>query len=360
MGRSRKGRASNDGRALPAFSGPRTTTDKRLMGVSSLCVAILGATLAAGCGPQAVHGGLPQVGIGAAKKGVRTSELERRMTRVRNGEPLRGDIRVFMRDRDLSPEAKMLFDSGLREGPESSREALVNALVELGRHAAASKGSQMIRDPAVIGLLTGPCLSRVDSTRDVALSALLTSVSVELLRPNSEQLVADLKAHAGTDAFLLIAKVKPPGAKDVVEAYASQPEWASDEAVRIARAALGDDHIEQELIRGFLETQAPEVKAERAKVLAHVGTPAALRALATEMRTPLIVEMRMVMRRSVRVDIMEALSFTFPDNPLFWGVSNDGGYAAVEAFCEQRFGVRYQTPRPPFLTVEGFPSSYSP
>jgi hypothetical protein len=89
-----------------------------------------------------------------------------------------------------------------------------------------------------------------------------------------------------------------------------------------------------------------------------VGTSAALKALASEMRTDLVVEMPMVMRRSVRVDIVAALSFAFPDKPFLWdnAVSDDEGYARIEAFCEQTFGVRWAKPRPAFLWIQGFPA----
>jgi hypothetical protein len=77
-------------------------------------------------------------------------------------------------------------------------------------------------------------------------------------------------------------------------------------------------------------------------------------ALASELRTPLIFERPTVFRRSVRLDVIQALSYDFPDQPVFWeeNVGSDEDYASAEQFCAERLGAKWDAPRPRFLTVE--------
>ncbi len=283
------------------------------------------------------------------------NELERRVERIRGGEGIEGDAQVFLKDGRLSPEAVKAFAAALEKGPEEERERLVKGLAAVGRLADPlhQPGVKLLREPGAIRVLVEEGLKRAGTARDAALDALLEGVPAEMLKPYGDALAADLKARPGTTALLVAAKAKAPAARPVVEALGP-----GDETVQIARAAFGDTAAEQRLIREFLDTREPKSKAALAKTLGYAGTPAALKALASEMRTDLVVEMPGVMRRSVRVDIVAALSFAFPDKPFLWdnAVTDDQGYARIEAFCEQTFGVRWTKPRPAFLWIEGFPS----
>ena len=245
-----------------------------------------------------------------------------------------------------------------RKAPEEERERLVNGLADVGRlgDPLHQQGVKLLRDPGAIAVLVEEGLKRAGTARDAALDALLEGVPPPMLKPHGQALAADLKARPGTTALLVAAKAKPAEARPVVEALAP-----GDEAVEIARAALGDAAVEQRFIREFLDAREPKRKAALSKTLGHVGTPAALKALASEMRTDLVVEMPRVLRRSVRVDIVAALSFAFPDKPFLWdnAVTDDAGYARIEAFCEQTFGTRWTKPRPAFLWIQGFPADFA-
>lgn len=303
----------------------------------------------------AAPGGCPR---GAAGGGS-VNELERRVERIREGERVEGDVRVFLKDGKLSPEAAKVFAAALGKAPEEERERLVQGLAEVGRlgDPLHQPGVRLLRDAGAIAVLVEEGLKRAGTARDAALDALLEGVPPEILKPHGAALAADLKARPGTTALLVAAKAKAAAARPVVQALASR-----EEAAEIARAALGDAAVEQRFIREFLEAREPERKAALAKTLGYVGTPAALKVLAGEMRTELAVEMPMISRRSVRVDIVAALSFAFPDKTFLWdnAVKNDEGYARIEAFCEQTFGVRWTKPRPRFLWVEGFPADFAP
>ena len=66
----------------------------------------------------------------------------------------------------------------------------------------------------------------------------------------------------------------------------------------------------------------------------------------------------MAFLQSVRLDIMAALSYNFPEKAFLYdnAIMNDGDYARVEKFCEETFGIVWKNPRPEFLTIQGFPS----
>lgn len=61
--------------------------------------------------------------------------------------------------------------------------------------------------------------------------------------------------------------------------------------------------------------------------------------------------------RSQRLDILPALQLAFPEEPALYPntIRDDSGYAAAEAFVEKRLGVKFTSPRPPFLTQNGRP-----
>jgi len=76
------------------------------------------------------------------------------------------------------------------------------------------------------------------------------------------------------------------------------------------------------------------------------------------MRTDMKIEMINVMIKSVRLDIVAALGYNFPDKEFLYdnAIMDDSGYERVEKFCEKTFGVTWTKERPEFLTVQGFPS----
>lgn len=289
------------------------------------------------------------------------TEVDKRITKIRGGESVRGDIQVFLAGGKLSPEAKEQFVAALRQAPEPQRERLVKALLAIGRMAdpAYQPGGMLLRDPGVIEVLATEGLSKPSTARDATIEALLNYVPVELLTPHGAAILGSLKASPDADSFLLVAKAKPAGARGVVVDYAADASWGKEEAVHIAMAAFGDTAEEQKIIKRFVDAPNPEEKGKRARALAEVGTTTSLRALASEMRTDAIYEMKMTMERSIRVDIVAALSFAFPDKPFLWdnAVHDDAGYARIEEFCEKTFGIKWTKPRPPFLWIQGFPAS---
>ena len=280
--------------------------------------------------------------------------------RFRVGQSFSGDVQAYIVAGQPDSRALEVFAQGLAQEPEPVRAQVANVLIALGRQIdpLRDSGGNLIRNPRIIRLLVVEGLSSVGPTRDECLDALLASVPGELFRDYGPVLTKNLEQSPDGTTFLLVAKAKPAGALAVVKELARSPRWAKSENVQIALAALGEKPAEDKFVQPFLTTRDPSQKAKLAKSLGYIGTDSALRALASQMRTDLVVEMPRVLLRSVRLDIIAALSYNFPDKPFLYdnAVIDDNGYARVEQFCEKTFDTKWQAPRPPFLTIQGFPS----
>lgn len=282
------------------------------------------------------------------------------LERLRRGERFRGAPAALINNGAPDQAALKLFVEALRNDGEAVREQVIKAVVALGRQLdpLQNAGGNLIRDRQIVSLLVKEGLAKPGATRDAALEALQQSVPAELLKEHAAELTAQLKRQPDTTLLLIIAKAKLKEASATVEALGRTAAWSGEEATLIARAALGEKSVEEKFVRAFLETQDPEQKAQRARTLGLIGTRAALQAVASELRNPLVIEMKMVMRRSVRLDLIAALSYNYPDKLFLFdnAILDDDGYARVEKFAEEEFGVRWEKPRPPFLTIQGFPS----
>lgn len=281
--------------------------------------------------------------------------------RLRKGEPFKRGAEAFLTPAGTpDPAALEQLGEAIRTTAEPGRESLIRLLAAIGREADPLRpsGGNLVRDPAVIALLVTPSLAIPGGGRDHALDTLEASVPALLLAPHHEALVKDLEERPGTAAFHVVAKAKPRDARAKVEAVAASPRWSSEEAAAVAKAALGDTAIEQRFAEAFVATREPKEKMRLAGVLGRIGTAGALAALASELRTDVVYEMPGALRRSVRLEIVAALSKSFPEEKSLWdnAIVSDEGYARVEVFVEARFGLTWKTARPPYLTIQGFPS----
>lgn len=296
----------------------------------------------------------------AAGKGKNMLQAaEAAVAQFRNGGQYQPPPRAFIKEDKLLVEELEPFGPALRREPGPVREQIVRLLADAGKRSDPmyTVGGQMIRQPRIIAMLAGDGIAHADLGREAALGAMQQYVPGELLKPYGKVLTNDLKERPGTTAFLLIAKVKPPEAVPVVRKLMTAPRWPKELNARVAAAALWDKDIEKEFIDRFREAADPKEKARLAKILGWIGTDAALRALADAMRTDLVIEMPRVSRRSVRLDVLAALSYNFPDQQVLYEsqLLDEEGYDQAEAFCVKRFGTKWDTPRPPFLTIMGFP-----
>ena len=278
---------------------------------------------------------------------------------LQKGHEYRRGADSFLSGGAVDASALAALAHALAAADEPVREQLVRLLVAVGEEADPlhAKGIPIIRDRNVIDLLIREGLRMPGPARDFALDSMEELVPREPLAGHGRALTEDLAQHPGASALLVVAKAKPPQAVPVVAKLAASSAWASKDELMIAQAALGNTRQEMPFVTRFVATRDPREKASLAKVLGQIGTPTALRALANEMRSDLIIEIPNVMQRSVRLDILAALARTYPEETFLYdnAIQDDAGYARVEEFLKRTLGTHWANPRPPFLTVRGFP-----
>ena len=295
-----------------------------------------------------------------AGKGKKMSQAaEAAIAQFRKGVRYQPPPTAFLKEDKLLVEELEPFGPALRRESGPVREQIVRLLSDAGKRSDPlyPAGGQLIRQPRIVEMLARDGIVHEDLGREAALDAMQQYVPVEGLKPYGKALTDDLKERPGTTAFLLIAKVKPAEAVPVVRKLMAAPRWPKELNARVAAAALGDTAIEKEFLDSFRETADPREKARLAKVLGWIGTDPALRALADALRTDLVIEMPRVSRRSVRLDVLAALSYNFPDQQVLYEsqLLDESGYEQAEEFCVKWFGTKWDRPRPPFLTTMGFP-----
>lgn len=300
------------------------------------------------------------------KKEREPVKFDELLSKFRSGEEFRceavGDYLI-----NGKPEKEMLnkIEKALKDEKPEVAELIVYFLKCIGIHSDPlyrEKGGDIIRDKDVIRILVKRSLSKPDVARDKCLDALMKLVPAELLKDYGAQLADNLRIYPDETLLLVVAKLKPKEAIPVLKelsniSYSKNEKWSDKNAMKIAKAALYDSKLEDEFIERFLKAEDPEIKKDAALDLGYIGTRKALKALAGEMRSDAIVEMTGVSYRSIRVYIMEALSYNYPEKTFLWNnaVRDDSGYEKVEKFCEKEFGIKWTKKRPPFLWIQGLP-----
>jgi len=290
--------------------------------------------------------------------------IDQQIERFRNGEEFDGSIDIYVTNGEPDAKAIERLARALRTGSEPVREQVAGALVALGRQTDPlyDAGGNLIQSAAIVEVLINDGLRKPGPARDYCLEALQWSVPVTILQQHSAAIVNNTRDYPDPTAFLVLAKMKTGAAASLVDSLAAEERWRRQEETMIAKAALGDEKLEAKYVSDFVDATDPKEKASLARKLGFIGTEAALKALGGEMRSDLVIENPMVTLRSVRVDIVAALSYAFPDKSFLWdnAVLDDSGYERIEKFCEEKFGVEWKTGRPPFLWIQGFPSDIGP
>lgn len=281
-------------------------------------------------------------------------------------------IAAFRRGEDFTPPAKDVFVNGqpdpaalkvlgeeLTTASGSVREKLVALLVDMGVRTdpLTPKGAEVLRHPQIIALLAGPGLAKADAGREAAMDALRKLTTQPALAKYDVMIVKALEESPSDDAFLLVAKAKPKEAKPIVDRLLVSPQWRSEESARLAAAALGNTHIEDAYLKLVNDVTDGKGLAKALGPLALMGTPRSLRAIAERLRTHLTIDVPGAYEKSVRLNVLEALLYNYPDQTVLYpnNIIKEADYTAAEQFCTKTLGVTYTTPAPPFLTYRGYP-----
>jgi hypothetical protein len=250
----------------------------------------------------------------------------------------------------------------LRDANAPVRENIVRLLVDLGKQTdpMTPKGAEVLRNRRILAVLAGPGFAKADVGRQAAIDALRRfSLPADLARIGDE-LTKALSESPTEDCFLLIAKAKPPQARELVFRLAESPSWNKTEAARIARAAYGDGKIEREFLTRADHAEAAsngQALADAVGALGLIGTQGSLKAVARRLRTPLTIELKGTYIKSVRLDVLAALLYNYPDQPALYpnNIVTEQDYLTAERFCTRTLGVEYSAPEPAFLTYRGYP-----
>jgi len=265
---------------------------------------------------------------------------------------------------DEKPDSMALWILGKELATSGSdvRENIVALLVDVGVSSdpLQQEGAEVLRNKQIVEILVGSGLAKADIAREATLDALRKLVTQEDLARYDVEFTKALENRPSEEVFLLIAKAKPSKAKTLLDSLARSSVWKDSPEAKIALAAMGDTMIENEFI-DVAEAARKEGDSQSfidaIGTLSLVGTQQTLTYIANQLRTPLVFEVPGAFRKSVRLNVLEALLYNFPDQPVLYpnNIVNEEDYTAAEHFCTKKLGVTYTIPPPPFMTYEGFP-----
>jgi hypothetical protein len=261
------------------------------------------------------------------------------------------------------PQALLVLERHLWEDSSEVRANIVDLLADLGAQCAdpSNTGIAAIKDRRILELLVKVGMAKPDLAREKAMQHLRTMVLRSDLGSWSQDLTKVIEERPTEDALLLVAKARAVQAREGLEKLANDPEWSGDRPLSIARAALGD----AALMGNYLQDLQTAVSRsdiegfeEAIEALSRTGGPEALKAVAEQLRTPLIAAVPKAGARSLRLVVLEGLAYAFPDEIVLYpdNIIEEEDYVAAERFCERELGAVYNDPRPPFLTYGPFPS----
>ena len=186
-----------------------------------------------------------------------------------------------------------------------------------------------------------------------------------LIRPYAGRLLISINKDTNLyNVALLLGKIGGNEAKELLlknETIAKQ----NPVATKLALAKLGDTYLTDQYIATFKATKGAglvsiksfEEKAAAAKDLGYIGSEVCAKVLGQAIRDgeSFIGRNSAV---SIRVNIIDALSDIYPDEPLFWKMHSwnkpyeDSYYEKIEQWLTHKFGLSWENPRPSFLYME--------
>lgn len=261
------------------------------------------------------------------------------------------------------PSALETLGKALAEEDPNVRENIVFLLVEMGKSTdpLTPRGAETLRNQRIIEILANAGLAKPDLGREAAMEALRKLCTRKGLAGFDDQFTNALALEPTEEAFLLVAKAKPQKAKELIERLIKLPRWENLESAKIAQAALGDTEEENRFLEAAKQAKDGESLAVAVGPLALMGTEKAIRFIAENLRSPLVIEISGHMPgksvKSVRLNILDALLYNFPDRPELYpnNIHDDEGYRAAERFCMDTLGVVYRNEAPPFLKFGNIP-----
>jgi len=252
------------------------------------------------------------------------------------------------------------------EQTDQERLLLLDIVASLGRpdYILADNGrapwARLLENRTALRVLVEALTDKNRNIRDRASALLAQSAVRRTLSAFAFQIIEAVQKN------VLSYEIELLGATDslwALEYIRSNPRFMKSNPVstRMAMARLGDGESEEYFLREFRVTKDPEKKAKLTEWLGYIGTPGAVIALASELRSPELVRFSGEGKQSLRVPVIKALHRIFPQNVLFWNpqssppTSNDY-YIPIENWAQKYLLIQWQHERPPFFWVGSFPT----
>lgn len=268
------------------------------------------------------------------------------LNRLRSGVPFQGDIRPYVAP---TKEALDQLSLELRQNPSPDvRLQIAKTLVTLG---IETDPVHYLRNRRILSILFYDGAITDDAAYRYSMDRIALLATPSVLREFAPAIARLVEESPVSDLFLIVAKAKAIEAMEAMQELEKDPDWAKDDNFRIAQAALGDESIEDEFIEPFVGSFDPKAKIELATPLAQIGTSRTLELLAREMRSPMVLRVPGSYEMSVRVEIAKALLYCHPDQTFLGRIESDDDYERIERWCEFQYGIQWNRPRPPFLTM---------
>ena len=272
---------------------------------------------------------------------------------IEKGEKLTSPPSALMTNGQPSAAAVEELRRELLRAAGPVREGIVALLVDLGIQSdpLVHRNVSVLRSPTLIAILVNEGCNLPDQGCLASLDALRLNAPTELLKPHGARLAEILKRQLSDAVLLAVAKAKATEALGLVKPLAGR------EAADRALAALGDAERERALADAIDAAQTGEALADALAKSALAGTDKLIRKIGEQMRTPLKLDIRGAYIASVRLNVLDALRYNFPQVPEFYtqNIMDDGDYLKVEEMLTRDFGVVFQRPRPEFMKLIGYP-----
>lgn len=179
---------------------------------------------------------------------------------------------------------------------------------------------------------------------------ILCSVNTNELRkwtPTLIEVAAKKVSDMGPQGLLLLGLTGSDAIRQILsEAKTFEktkcPEWL------VALGKLGDTNREQEVIQNYLREEDNDNRGRWARYLGRMGTPNAVKTLASDLRTTRRYRGGKI---DFRLAVIGGLRIAFPEERIFVTAPDaaltEKYFERVEEWAELRLGTTWQTPRPP-------------
>lgn len=239
-------------------------------------------------------------------------------------------------------------------------------LADLGCQWVESKGDgegeygPYLIDESIVAVLVSALAGTKDPDLMDAVTHILSHITPDsLVRNHAAELEAVLGKHNDLRwNGMLIGKIGNRRGLKVIQNSKSYLEGNPSEALAVL-GKLGNTEAERKLIEKYHAEKDGTQKEGLARLLGYMATPKAVITLAVDLRTPFTYAWNQRAQRSFRIHVIEALSLAYPYEPLLWRPryrpTSDAYYEQIEQWAEKTIGVKFTSPRPPFLYQEDAP-----